>query len=112
MFHVTCLNLLFCIRKQPEKYGTLQTRCQKFQLGDSFVDLFNKILDLLDLFDKFVVDPFGNIVDLLFERGVFPHLENLPGYRPALLIIQSHNTLAGGLYYDILTDMVEEIVVD
>ena len=21
MFHVTCLNLLFCIHKQPEKYG-------------------------------------------------------------------------------------------
>ena len=80
----------------------MQARSQKLQLGGSFVqncgqstgpfskimDLFNKIVDILTnlwffhLFDKLVVFPnklvdhFGKIVDLLFERGVLPHLEN------------------------------------
>ena len=47
----------------------------------------------MDLFDKFVafsnqiVDHFGKIVDLLFERGVLQHLEKPPGYGPVLTII-------------------------
>ena len=39
----------------------------------------NKIVDLFDKFVAFsnkIVDLFGKIVDLLFERGVLPHLEN------------------------------------
>ena len=62
------------------------------------VDLFNKIgvfKQIVNLSDKFVafsnkiVDLFGKIVDLLFERGggVLLHLENPPGYGPAVLYI-------------------------
>ena len=32
-----------------------------------------------------IVDLFGKIVDLLFERGVLPHLENPPGYGPDMI---------------------------
>ena len=57
-------------------------------LFDKILDLFSKIVDLfnkiVDLFGK-IVDLFGKIVDLLFERGVLPHLENPPGYKPATL---------------------------
>ena len=55
--------------------------------SNKIVDLFNKIVDLFDKFVAFsnkIVDLFGKIVDLLFERGVLPHLENPPGYRPVL----------------------------
>ena len=37
------------------------------------------------VFSNKIVDLFGKIVDLLFERGVLPHLENPPGYGPVLL---------------------------
>ena len=47
----------------------------------------NKIVDLFDKFVAFsnkIVDLFGKIVDLLFERGILPHLENSPGYGPVI----------------------------
>ena len=34
----------------------------------------------------FIVDLFGKIMDFLFERGVLPHLENPPGYKPCIQI--------------------------
>ena len=50
-------------------------------------------------FSNKIVDLFGKIVDLLFERGVLLHLENPPGYGPVLSIrfISSTMHAAGSL---------------
>ena len=43
------------------------------------------------------MDLFGKFVDLLFERGVLPHLENPPGYGPVFnydFMNHNHSTCA------------------
>ena len=56
------------------------------KLSGSFVQNcgpFYKIVDKFVAFSNKIVNLFGKIVDLLFKRGVLPHLENSPGYGPA-----------------------------
>ena len=63
------------------------------------MDLFNKIVDFLKqnggFFNK-IVDLCSEIVDFLFERGVLPHLPNIPGYGPGIYKLAICTLIEGG----------------
>ena len=66
--------------------GSFEQNCGPFkQNSDKSVVFSSKIINILTILwlfqTKYQLDLFGKNVDLLFERGLFPHLENPPWLR-------------------------------